>query len=81
MQSAARGVGNKPRARAAFRLLLPPSMIEPPPGLFTGVGHNEQPVANVRGTNGRSGNTVPTRIVPARGQVLENSVDPPNKES
>jgi len=40
----------------------------------------EEPVALVRGADGRRRNTVPLRIVPARGKVSENSLQPPSKE-
>src|SRR4051812_18984912 len=42
---------------------------------------NEEPVTDVRGTNGSRRNAIPFRVIPARGQVPENSVEPPNKES
>lgn len=38
-----------------------------------GVGHNEHAIAEVRGTNGRRGDAIPFRIVPALGQVSENT--------
>jgi len=34
----------------------------------------------VRGADGGSGQTIPLRIIPARGQVPENFVEPPMKE-
>lgn len=37
-----------------------------------GVGNDPDPVTEVRGANGRRGNTIPFRIEPARGQVPEN---------
>jgi len=45
-----------------------------------GVGHNPDPVASVRRTNGGSWYAVPFRIVPERGQVPENSVKSPSSE-
>jgi hypothetical protein len=49
--------------------------------LADGVGHNENPVAAVRGATGDRRYAVPFRIIPARGQVAENDVEPPSKES
>ena len=46
-----------------------------------GVGHNPDPVASVRRTNGGSWYAVPFRIVPERGQVAENSLNSPSKQS
>ena len=45
------------------------------------VGDNPGPVAAVRGANGASWNAVPLRVIPERGQVSENSSEPPSKES
>jgi hypothetical protein len=45
------------------------------------VGQEKEPVTAVRGANGRCGYAIPLRIIPERGQVSENSLDPPNKES
>ncbi len=59
-----------PRAPCPFGLVI-----------VSGVGHNEKPVTSVRRTNGGSGNAVPFSVIPARGQVSENSVNPPNKQS
>jgi hypothetical protein len=47
------------------------------PQLASGVGHHKNPVAQVRGAKGSRRNTVPLRVVPARGQVPENSSDSP----
>jgi hypothetical protein len=44
------------------------------------VGHDEDPVTAVRGTNGCRWDAVPFRIVPARGQVSENSAESPASE-
>ncbi len=52
-----------------------------PLSTITGVGHNPEPVAAVRGTNGGSWYAMPLRIVPDRGQVSENSCKPPSKQS
>jgi hypothetical protein len=41
-----------------------------------GVGHDEDPITEVRGTNGRRRYAVPLRIVPALGQVPEDSSEP-----
>ena len=38
----------------------------------TGVGHNEDAIANVRRANGGSGNAIPFRVIPALGQLSEN---------
>lgn len=51
-----------------------------PPELAAGVGNHEDPVTSVRGANGCRRNAVPLRVIPARGQVSENSLKPPNKE-
>ena len=40
-----------------------------------GVGHKEQALSDVVGTNRRSGKTVPLRIVPDLGQVSQNSAE------
>ena len=45
-----------------------------------GVGHNKDSVTEVRGTNGGSGYAVPLRVIPALGQVSENSAKPPPKQ-
>jgi hypothetical protein len=45
------------------------------------VGHNEDPIAEVRGTNGRRRYAVPFTVIPARGQVAENSSHAPSKQS
>src|SRR5690348_493109 len=49
--------------------------------LASGVGNKPDPVASVRGAKGRSRYAVPLRVIPARGQVSENSAKPPSKES
>jgi hypothetical protein len=46
-----------------------------------GVGHKPDPVPPVRGANGRSRYAVPLRVIPARGQVSENTSESPTKES
>jgi hypothetical protein len=46
-----------------------------------GVGNKPDPVPPVRGTNGASRNAVPLRVIPARGQVSENSPESSSKES
>jgi hypothetical protein len=46
-----------------------------------GVGHNEQPVTHMWGTQRACGKHTPLRIKPEPGQVSENGVSPPNKES
>jgi hypothetical protein len=46
-----------------------------------GVGHEPDPVSTVRGANGRSRYAIPFRVIPARGQVSENSPESSSKES
>lgn len=46
-----------------------------------GVGNDEDAVTAVRGADGSRRDAVPLRIEPARGQVPENDIKPPNKES
>ena len=46
----------------------------------TGVGQNKHSVPNVVGTNGRSRNAMPLRIIPDLGQRPENSVQSPSKQ-
>jgi hypothetical protein len=46
-----------------------------------GVGQDEDPVALVGGTHVRCLPAIPLRIEPERGQVPENVVDSPAKES
>jgi hypothetical protein len=48
---------------------------------FTGVGNKKNPVSFVRGTKGTRRKAIPFRIVPALGQLDENSIKPPNKQS
>jgi hypothetical protein len=36
-----------------------------------GVGNHEEPITSVRGAKGGSGDTIPLRIIPARGKVCE----------
>src|SRR5207248_2146883 len=43
---------------------------------FVGVGHQPNPVAEVRGANGGSRYAVPLRIIPDLGQVPENPSKP-----
>lgn len=54
--------------------LIPPFGLRPPFGTV-GVGNKEDPVAEVRGTNGGSWETVPFRIEPEAGQVAQNSAE------
>jgi hypothetical protein len=49
-------------------------------GCSTGVAHNPNSVAPVRGANGESWYAVPPRIIPDRGQVSENRVQPSTKQ-
>jgi hypothetical protein len=46
-----------------------------------GVGNKPDTVAAVRGANGRSWYAVPLRVIPARGQVSENTSESSSKES
>jgi hypothetical protein len=46
-----------------------------------GVGNKPDPVAPVRGANGASRDAVPLRVIPARGQVPENTLHSSSKES
>src|SRR5262249_15375407 len=52
-----------------------------PPFGTLGVGHNEDPVPKVRGTNGFSRKAVPLCVIPACGQVSENSCKSSRKQS
>lgn len=45
-----------------------------------GVGHEEDPIPNVRGTNEGRGDAIPLCIVPDRGQIPENSFKSPVSE-
>src|SRR5690606_35077009 len=45
------------------------------PALLLGVGHKPQAVPPVRGADGTCGYAVPLRVIPARGQVPENSIE------
>jgi hypothetical protein len=46
-----------------------------------GVGNDKHAVAAVSGANGGSRDAIPFRVIPARGQVPENSTHPPTKQS
>jgi hypothetical protein len=46
-----------------------------------GVGHKPDSIPPVRGASGRSRYAVPLRVIPARGQVSENTSESPTKES
>jgi len=52
----------------------------PPPSLARGVGHNEQPLPCVWGTQGARRYNRPFRIVPELGKLPENDCHPPSKE-
>ena len=85
------GVGQSPRSTALTITVSDVMVFRGPPGIrafiarcasgvlpsscATGVGHKPEPVAAVRGANGRSRDAVPLRVIPARGQVSENSVE------
>jgi hypothetical protein len=62
-----------PRISASFGIPRPPFGT-------SGVGHNEESVTEVRGTEGGSGYAIPFRVIPARGQVAEYAVKSPSKE-
>ena len=49
--------------------------------LAVGVGHDEDPLTEMRGTKGNRWQTVPLRIHPERGQVAETSANSPSKQS
>jgi hypothetical protein len=77
---AALGVG---QWRAAIESGVPPcaSFVSRAPVSFaSGVGHDEQSLASVRGTDVGSANAVPPRVIPERGQVPENDVQPERSE-
>jgi len=64
---------------AAFRGRLfllncpgPPSFLA---SFAVGVGHNPDAVPVVRGAKGCSGNTVPFRVIPERGQITDDDVE------
>jgi hypothetical protein len=44
------------------------------------VGNDEDPVTEVRGTNGDSRYAIPFRVIPERGKVLNDSDSPVSKE-
>jgi len=48
--------------------------------LLVGVGHDEDPVTEVRGTDGGSRYAVPFALIPARGQVPEYVAHSASKE-
>ena len=50
------------------------------PSVERTVGHNEDAITEMGRTEGCRWYAIPFRIIPARGQVAENSVKPPNKE-
>jgi hypothetical protein len=50
-----------------------------PSSWATGVGHNEDPIAEMWGTNEGSRDAVPVRIEPERGQVCEYLSEPQGK--
>jgi hypothetical protein len=60
--------------------VVPSGKVCPPPPTV-GVGHNPEPIASVRGTNGGSWYAMPLRIIPERGQVSENVSKPSTKQS
>lgn len=72
------GVGNRSRRKSRLPLL---PLGRPPFARFaTGVANNENSLANVRRPEVRRGQHSPFRIVPARGQVAENSSKAPSKQ-
>jgi hypothetical protein len=82
------GVGKRPERASVSRLALSgsPSRPLPPPlfvpyGVADGVGHHEDAVPLVRGADGGSRYAVPLRVIPARGQLAENTSKPSSQES
>lgn len=71
------GVGNSERATAVLRFSPPalPELPGPPnPSAVVGVGHDEDAVTEVRGTNGGSRNARPLIPIPELGQLPEDLV-------
>jgi len=62
-----------------------PSFCAEPKSVAVGVGYcprcHEDPITAVRGADGGSWDAIPSRIVPARGQVSENLSEPSRRES
>ena len=58
---------------------LPGARLLPVPSLTVGVGHEEDPITQMRGTKRCCRYTVPRRIIPAGGQVPENSSKEPTR--
>ena len=52
-----------------------------PSSCATGVGHNEDPLSDVRGTKRGSRYNLPLRVIPEAGKVVENFVKPFGAES
>jgi hypothetical protein len=73
---------DKSMFRPRFSSRSEPSAVRLPfsPSDALGVGNNPNPVASVRGTNGESWYAMPVRIIPERGQVSENRVQPSRKQ-
>lgn len=46
-----------------------------------GVGNNEHPLPMVRGTKGGSGEHSPFRIIPERGQILQDDLNAAGKQA
>jgi hypothetical protein len=69
-----------PLGRIPVRIASSLDFLPPLPSDAFGVGHEPDPVTEVRGANGRRWNAVPLRVIPERGQVPENSAKPPSKE-
>jgi hypothetical protein len=46
-----------------------------------GVGNDKDAITSVRGADGGSGNAIPLRVIPARGQLTEYPPESANKES
>jgi hypothetical protein len=55
-------------------------LLEPFQSFAPGVGHQPKPEPKVIGTSGRSRYALPFRVIPAGGQVSENSAQPPSKD-
>jgi hypothetical protein len=91
------GVGSMPRSTALTITVRDVIVLRGPPFIrcfiamcasgvlpsswATGVGHKPDPVPPVRGADGASRDAVPFRVIPARGQVAENTSESPRTES
>jgi hypothetical protein len=67
--------------RANSRIAPFAVLVDFDPSLDLGVGNEPDPVTSVRGANGCCWDTIPDRIIPARGQVSENVSQPETKQA